>query len=75
MNLLDGSWEPIPGYDNRYFISQRGVVCNLDGHMLKATPSKAGPQVELRKDGQRDRVLILDLLRSVGYTVSGEGSE
>ena len=74
MNLSDGNWEPIPGYDNLYFINRDGMVCNLEGHILKPTMSKDGPRVELRRNGQRDRILVLDLLRRVGYNTCGGDS-
>lgn len=71
VNLSDGSWTPIPGYDGAYFINQKGLVCNLGGRIIKPAPSKAGLRVELRKDGQREKILVLDLLASVGYNICG----
>lgn len=72
VNLFDGSWSPIPGYGGTYFINREGVVCNLDKHFIKPIPSKAGMRVELRKNGQREKVLILDLLIAVGYNTYGD---
>lgn len=63
--LYDGSWCPIPGYEGVYFINKAGEVCNIDGHIIKQTPSKYGPQVELRRNGQRDRIPIADLLERI----------
>ena len=74
VNLSDGSWEPIPGYDNLYFINRDGLVCNLEGHILKPVASKDGPRVELRRNGQRDKILVLDLLKKVGYNTCGGDS-
>lgn len=74
VNLSDGSWEPIPGYDNLYFINRDGLVCNLEGHILKPVTSKNGPRVELRRNGQRDKILVLDLLKKVGYSTCGGDS-
>lgn len=71
VNLSDGSWTPIPGYDGVYFINQKGLVCNLDGHIIKPAPSKAGLRVELRRNGQREKILVLDLLADVGYNTCG----
>ena len=71
VNLSDGSWTPIPGYDGVYFINQKGLVCNLDGHTIKPAPSKAGLRVELRRNGQREKILVLDLLADVGYNTCG----
>lgn len=73
VNLSDGSWTPIPGYDGVYFINRKGVVCNLDGHIIKPAPSKAGPRVELRRNGQREKILVLDLLSQIGYNTLGGG--
>ena len=66
VNLSDGSWFPIPGYEGVYFIHKSGLVCNINGHIIKTINSKDGPRVELRKDGQRERLLIVDLLVSIG---------
>lgn len=71
VNLSDGSWTPIPGYDGVYFINRKGLVCNLDCHIIKPAPSKAGLRVELRKNGQREKILVLDLLKEVGYNTCG----
>lgn len=71
VNLSDGSWTPIPGYDGAYFINRKGLVCNLDGHIIKPAPSKAGLRVELRRNGQREKILVLDLLDDVGYNTCG----
>lgn len=73
VNLSDGSWTPIPGYDGVYFINKKGLVCNLDGHIIKPAPSKAGLRVELRKNGQREKILVLDLLSQIGYNTLGGG--
>ena len=75
VNLFDGSWIPIPDYDGAYFINQEGLVCNLDGHIIKPASSKAGLRVELRRNGQREKILVLDLLAAVGYnTYEGAGN-
>lgn len=71
VNLSDGSWIPIPGYGGVYFINREGLVCNLDGHIIKPAPSKAGLRVELRRNGQREKILVLDLLADVGYNSCG----
>lgn len=71
VHVPNGEWAPIPGYDGVYFINRLGFVCNIDGHIIKATPSKAGLRVELRKNGQRERFLVLDLLTQVGYNTLG----
>lgn len=65
VQLYDGSWCPIPGYEGVYFINKAGEVCNIDGHIIKQTPSRYGLQVELRKNGQRDRIPVEDLIERV----------
>lgn len=55
-------WKEIPGYEGYYWIDEQGRVCNSDGHIIKSSASKSGLQVELRKSGQRDRLLVSDLL-------------
>lgn len=57
--------KPIPGYDGSYLIAPDGTVYNKLGKPLKASPSKQGPCVDLRYQGQRDRVLISELLRKM----------
>ena len=57
--------------DGVYFNNQKGLVCNLDGHIIKPAPSKAGLRVELRRNGQREKILVLDLLTNVGYNTCG----
>lgn len=61
----------IPGYDGHYWIDRGGTVYNSLGHTIKPTQSKAGLCVELRKFGQREKVLILDLLNKAGYSTLG----
>lgn len=71
VNLSTGRWCPIPGYEGRYFIDNDGRVCNLSGHIIKPVQSKDGPRVELRKYGQREKVLVLDLLKKTEYDTLG----
>ena len=56
---------PIPGYEGVYFIHPSGVVVNKNNRVLRAFPTKQGEAVELRNKGQRDRVLIQDLLKGM----------
>lgn len=60
--MLPTEYKAIPGYGGRYYITQAGIVCNADGHIIKPIKSKDGARVELRYLGQRDRLLISDLL-------------
>lgn len=61
MNML----RPIPGYEDAYFITPDGMVVNRNNKVLKPIPSKDGPRVELRHNGQRERILVQDILREV----------
>lgn len=71
LNLFDKGWRPIPGYNGAYYINAKGEVCNRDEHLIKPTLSKTGARVELRKNGQREKILILDLLVAAGYNIYG----
>lgn len=64
-------WKMIPGYEGLYWINSRGLVVNSSGHILRAFTSKAGATVELRKFGQREKVLIAELLKQA-YQGTGE---
>lgn len=61
-NLFETTLKPIPGYDGAYRISPEGWVFNRQGTLLKTYPSSKGKVVELRHQGQRERVLISELL-------------
>ena len=56
---------PIPGYEGVYFIHPSGVVVNKNNRVLRAFHTKQGEAVELRNKGQRERVLIQDLLKGM----------
>ena len=59
-------WTPIPGYENYYWIDKEGSVKNRDGHILKPIESSKGLMIELRCLGQREKVLVSDLLKLIG---------
>lgn len=59
-----GVFKRIPGYTN-YYINLFGVVANKHGHVLTPTMTKKGPVVDLRNNGQRERVLVSELLKQV----------
>lgn len=67
VNLSDGSWTPIPHYEGYYWINPQGEVCNIDGHKIKPIESKSGLRVELRKNGQRETLLIVDILEGISH--------
>lgn len=60
--LYSSSLRPIPGYEGVYSITPEGLVVNKYNNVLKAFPTRQGEAVELRNQGQRERVLISDLL-------------
>lgn len=57
---MNSKWTPIPGYGGVYWINQEGQVKNAKGHIL--APIGDNPQVELRNNGQRERVFVKQLL-------------
>lgn len=71
MTVDPKEWREIPGYEGLYWVSRFGVVINSDGHSIKHIGSKSGLRVELRKFGQRDRLLVEDLVeRAWGHESS-----
>lgn len=60
----------IPGYEGVYWINDAGEVFNRSNHYMKRTKTDKGYVVELRKDGQREKVLVSELLsRTLGDSV------
>ena len=59
-----GAFKAIPGYDS-YYINLFGVVTNKRGHVLTPTMTKKSPAVDLRNKGQRERILVSELLERV----------
>lgn len=55
--------KPIPGYEGVYSIHPSGVVVNKNNLILRTFPTKQGEAIELRNRGQRERVLISELLK------------
>lgn len=64
-NIDRATLKPIPGYDGAYQISPDGQVFNKLGLRLKTYASSKGIVVELRHQGQRERVLISELLEKL----------
>lgn len=60
-----GAFVAIPGYDKNYYINTFGIVANKRGHVLTPTMTKKGPAVDLRNNGQRERILVSELLEKV----------
>ena len=59
---MDSQWTPIPGYGGVYWINPDGEVRNARGHILSTIGDPKRPQVDLRSNGQRERVSIKQLL-------------
>ncbi len=60
------SLKVIPGYGGDYLIDvDSGSITNRHRVILKQYPSKRGTIVELRHFGQREKVLVSELLRRV----------
>lgn len=70
--ISTGAFRAIPGYNNNYYINLFGVVANRRGHILTPTITKRGPTVDLRNNGQRERVLVSELLEKVMSTYDCE---
>ena len=62
---FSGDLRPIPGYEGAYYIAPSGVVVNKNNTVLKTFPTKRGEAVELRSNGQREKVLISELLKKL----------
>lgn len=58
----DISLRPIPGYEGLYWIDSAGNVLNRSNHYMKPIKTDKGYMVELRKDGQREKLLIRELV-------------
>lgn len=56
------TWHSVPGYEGFYWITTQGDICNSQGHLLKHIKSAQGDKVELRKLGQREKLLVSDLV-------------
>ena len=57
------SLKPVPGYEGVYYITPSGKVVNRYNTVLKTFPTKQGEAVELRNRGQRERILVADLVK------------
>lgn len=59
---MDNAFRPIPGYEGLYWIDSAGNVLNRSSHYMKPIQTDKGCMVELRKNGQREKVLVRELL-------------
>lgn len=64
--MYSGDLRPIPGYEGVYSITPYGVVVNRHNHVMKPFATPQGEAIELRNNGQRERILIKDLLERLG---------
>lgn len=53
---------PIPSYEGLYWIDFEGHVKNREDHLMKPIQTSKGLMVELRKNGQREKLFIDDLI-------------
>lgn len=60
--MNDVTFRPIPGYEGLYWIDCAGQILNRSSHYMKPIKTNNGCMVELRKDGQRERLLIRELV-------------
>ena len=67
IKLDPGSLKPVPGYGGVYFIHPSGAVVNKRNKILRTFPTIQGEAVELRSNGQRERVLVGELLKGVNF--------
>lgn len=59
-------WEPIPGFEGAYWLSKAGEVRNSSGLIMKSSKDSNGHDViDLRRDGQRERVNITMLRKEL----------
>lgn len=60
--MSDSKFHPIPGYEGLYWIDVAGNVLNRANHYMKPIRTDKGLVVELRKNGQREKFLVRDLV-------------
>ncbi len=60
--MNDTTFRPISGYEGLYWIDSAGNIINRSNHYMKPIKTDKGHMVELRKDGQREKLLIRELM-------------
>ena len=70
--MYDRSFRPIPGYEGLYWIDSAGNVLNRSNHYMKPIKTDKGCMVELRKDGQREKFLIRELVIKTMEEIDGK---
>ena len=53
---------PVPGYEDLYWVDSAGNVLNRSNHYMKPIQTDKGCMVELRKNGQRERLLVREIV-------------
>ena len=57
--------KPVPGFEGSYEIDVNGAVYNMKGHPIKPTSTPYGAAVDLCAYGQRELLLVADILKEV----------
>lgn len=57
--------KPVPGFEGKYEIDVSGAVYNMKGHPIKPISTPYGVAVDLCAYGQRELLLIADILKEV----------
>lgn len=57
--------KPVPRFEGRYEIDINGTVYNMKGHLIKPISTPYGAAVDLCAYGQRELLLIADILKEV----------
>lgn len=61
--MNNGNLYPIPGYEGLYWVDVKGGgIFNKSHHCMRTTQTNKGKVVELRKYGQREKLLVEDLI-------------
>ena len=60
--MTDYELHPVPGYEGFYWIDSAGNVLNRANHYMKPIQTDKGSVVELRKNGQREKLLVREIL-------------
>lgn len=59
--------KPVPRFEGRYEIDINGTVYNMKGHPIKPISTPYGAAVDLCAYGQREVLLIADILKEVYF--------
>lgn len=63
---MAAEWKPIPGFEGVYWLNTTGEVRNSSGFIMKSSKDSNGHDViDLRRDGQRERVNLTMLRKEL----------